>query len=234
VARPHIAHAAVLAMALWLFWKADSATSIACFLLGSGLIVLSIRYGFASKPAAVHILTAGIVSLCLLGLFVDSNVGIVQAMGRDPTLTGRTQLWEELLRMTADPWFGTGFESFWLGERATWLWQNHWWHPNQAHNGYLEVFLSLGWLGIALLSFTLVWGYRNAVGAVHLDPETGSLKLAYFVVAVIYNLTEAAFKGIHPVWIVFLLAVTVVPEPSRREDGLAEAPQRSIARAATT
>ncbi|OLD32160.1 MAG: hypothetical protein AUI49_03885 [Candidatus Rokubacteria bacterium 13_1_40CM_2_68_13] len=219
VGRLRIAHAAIVAMALWLFWKADSATSLACFLVGGGLITLTSRRGFALRPALVHTLTAGIVSLCLFGLFLNSDAGLVQAMGRNSTLTGRTQLWEELLRMTADPWFGTGFESFWLGERAKWMWENHWWHPNQAHNGYLEIFLNLGWLGVALLSFIIVWGYRNVVDALRRDPETGRLKLAYFGAAVLYNMTEAAFKGTHPVWIAFLLAVTIVPKPSHREKG---------------
>ena len=40
-AGPLIAHGAVLAMILWLFWKADSATSVACFLLGGSLLAIA-------------------------------------------------------------------------------------------------------------------------------------------------------------------------------------------------
>jgi O-antigen ligase len=203
-------------MVLWLFWNARSATSLACFLIGGGLITLTSRRAFDLSPRAVHILIAGIVSLCLLGLFID-DAGLVQAMGRDPTLTGRTELWQELLQTSVAPWFGTGFESFWLGKRAKWLWEHHWWHPNQAHNGYLEIYLNLGVVGIGLLALLMASGYRNVVGALRRDPELGGLKLAYFVVAVIYNLTEAAFKVMHPVWIVFLLAITVVPDPKNRK-----------------
>ena len=217
-ARPLIAHGAILAMAVWLFYIADSATSLACFLLGGVLIALTSHRGSALRPAAVYALTAGIVALLSLGLFVDSEEALVESMGRDVTLTGRTQLWDDLLRVTADPWFGTGFESFWLGERVTALWSQYLWRPNQAHNGYLEVFLNLGWVGVALLGFVIAWGYRNVVGALHRDPEFGGLRLAFFVAAVLYNVTEGAFKMMHPVWIAFLLAVMVIPEPEHRED----------------
>ena len=218
MAGPLIAHGAILAMALWLFWMADSVTSLACFLLGGGLIAVKNLPWLARKPTAVQLFVAGVLFLSLVGLFLDVGTDLVEAMGRDATLSGRTILWEELLRTNTDPWFGTGFESFWLGERAKWFWTKYWWHPNQAHNGYLEVFLSLGWVGVALLGLVMVWGFRNVVGAVRQDSGTGRLRLAYFAVAVIYNLTEAAFKGMHLVWIMFLLAATIVPEPPRWED----------------
>jgi O-antigen ligase len=135
-------------------------------------------------------------------------------MGRDTTLTGRTTLWDEVLRLTVDPLFGTGFESFWLGTRLETLWRLYWWHPNQAHNGYLEVFLNLGAAGLVLLAAVMVWGYRNVVESFRRDPATCGLRLAYFLVAALYNLTEAAFKGLHLVWIALLLAIMTVPDPS--------------------
>lgn len=206
---PLVAHGLILLTVLWLFSMADSATSLGCFLVGGSLLVLTWRG--ALGPATVHGLTAGFVTVCVFGLFVNTDVGIIQAMGRDTTLTARTELWQDILRVPVDPLFGTGFESFWLGERAEAFWMKYWWQPNQAHNGYLEVFLNSGWVGLALLGFVFVWGYKNIVGALSYDRELGSLRLAFFVAAVLYNMTEAAFKVIHPVWIVFLLAVTVVP-----------------------
>jgi exopolysaccharide production protein ExoQ len=207
---PLAAHGLILITVLWLFSVADSATSLGCFLVGSSLLVLAAWRG-TLRPATVHGLTAGFVTVCVFGLFINTEVGIIQAMGRDTTLTARTELWQDILRVPVDPMFGTGFESFWLGERAEAFWTKYWWQPNQAHNGYLEVFLNSGWVGVALLGFLFMWGYRNIVGALSSDHELGSLRLAFFVAAVLYNLTEAAFKVIHPVWIVFLLAVTVVP-----------------------
>jgi O-antigen ligase len=149
-------------------------------------------------------------------LLVDTGSGLVAAVGRDTTLTGRTQLWSKVLTMIVDPLFGTGFESFWLGDRVEQIWRIYWWQPNQAHNGYLEVFLNLGVMGLALLGFLIAWGYRNVVASFQADPDTARLKLAYFGAALLYNLTEAAFKGFHIVWIAFLLAIAIVPSTSKR------------------
>jgi len=206
-----IAHGAISATALWLFWMADSATAFGCFLVGGTLIVLARWRWFARGQAAVHILTAAIISLSVLGVLVNTDVGLVETMGRDSTLTDRTHLWEDVLRVPINPLLGTGFESFWLGDRAKSLWEKYKWQPNQAHNGYLEVYLNSGWLGVALLGFVLAWGYRNVIGELHKDSELGGLRLALFMVAMLYNLTEAAFKVIHPVWIAFLLSVVIVP-----------------------
>src|SRR6266571_84796 len=214
-AGPLIAQGAVLAVTLWLFYMIDSATSLACFLLGGGVMWVTSLPGVTRKLAAMHLLVGAVVLLSLFGLFFDVGTDLVQAMGRDTTLTGRTTFWNELLLMDTDPLFGTGFESFWLGERVKRLWGKYWWHPNQAHNGYLEVYLNLGWTGVVLLGLLIAWGYRNVVDGFHRDPEAGRLRLAYFAVAPVYNLTEAAFNGMHLVWFAFLLAVTVVPDPSR-------------------
>lgn len=165
----------------------------------------------ARRPATVHLLVATILSASLFATFLDPGA-LVGALGRDPTLHGRTVIWNQVLGMTANPLLGAGFESFWLGERLKKMWGMYYWHPNQAHNGYLEVFLNLGWVGIALFAVVLVMGYQNAVGAFRRDWRAGSLKLAFFVAAVAYNLTEATFKMTNPVWITFLWAATAGAE----------------------
>jgi hypothetical protein len=57
-------------------------------------------------------------------------------------------------------------------------------------------------------------GYRNVIVAFRRDRHLGMLKLAYFVAAVIYSLTEAGFRMMSPIWVFFLLATIAVPEPS--------------------
>ena len=114
--------------------------------------------------------------------------------------------------MVTDRWFGAGFESFFLGDRLERLWAKYWWRPNEAHNGYPADVLELGWVGIGLLVVLIASAYRHTVAAYRANPAVGAFKLAIVAVAVVYNMTEAAFKVMHPVLIVFLLAATAVPE----------------------
>ena len=212
--RSQIAHGVVLAMTMWLSWQADSATSLACFLLGSALLVVASTPGFARTRTAPHLVMGAVVCVAFTIVFLNADAALVQAMGRDSTLTGRTELWSTLGRMVVDPLFGAGYESFWLGDRVVKLWSVYWWHPRQAHNGYLEVFLNLGSLGVALVGFVVAWGYRNIAAAFARDPDAARMRLAFLVVALAYNVTEAAFKMMHPVWIALLFAVAV-PIPPR-------------------
>jgi len=43
-------------------------------------------------------------------------------------------------------------------------------HVNEAHNGYLEVYLNLGWVGVGLIGLILMKGYSNVVTAFRFDP----------------------------------------------------------------
>jgi exopolysaccharide production protein ExoQ len=215
---PLIAHALVLTMALWLLSITDSATSLGAFLLAGSLIMVTRLPGFAQKPAVVHFLLATVLLIVVSDIFLTGGSSLVQAMGRDSTFTGRTDLWQDVIRLRVDPLFGAGFESFWVGERMNALWKLYWWHPNQAHNGYLEVYLNLGWTGLILLGVLIAWGYRNVVDAIRWEPNVGQLRLALFVAALLYNMTEASFKVVHPVWIVFLLSIVAIPDSSVEEE----------------
>jgi O-antigen ligase len=207
-----IAHGTLVVMVLLLMLIASTMTALSCFLIATALIIATNRTALARKSWLVHFLVLAFVSMSCLALFFDAGAGLVETMGRDSTLTGRTDIWKLVTGMTGHPLFGTGFESFWLGPRLKKIWSVYWWHPNEAHNGYIEVFLNLGWVGLALLGVVYVTSYRNIVRALRRDANTGSLRLAYFVVALVYNFTESAIRIMHPVWILFLLVSVEVRE----------------------
>ena len=208
---PLLAHSVILAMALWLFGKADSSTAVACFLLGAALILITTRY-MGSGPARVHVIVAAVAMTVLLGvLFPNGYTYVVEALGRNTTLTGRTEIWDDLFRMDFSPWVGTGFESFWLGERADYMASRYYFHPNQAHNGYIEMYVNLGLIGVGFLVLLMASGYRRITATYHENASLGPLRLALFTSAAVFNVTEATFKVMHPVWIVLLVVIAAPP-----------------------
>jgi exopolysaccharide production protein ExoQ len=209
-----IAHGVILGMTIWLFIIANSVTSWSCFLMATVLILVSSFRMFGRKTLVVQLLVAAMLFVSFSALFLDTGGSLVKSMARDPSLTGRTEVWKDVLELAGNPLVGTGFESFWLGRRLEKMWSLWWWHPNEAHNGYLEVYLNLGWIGVALLALLLFTGYRNALAAYRRDLKTGRLRLAFFVVAVAYNFTESAIRIMHPIWVIFLFATLAVPGPN--------------------
>ena len=171
----------------------------------------------------VHLLVAAVVCLAVFALFLDAGGGLVASLGRDPTLTGRTAIWNAVLAMSANPLVGTGFESFWMGDRLDKAQKLIGPGVQEAHNGYLELYLNLGWIGIGLLSVLIVTGYRNVIATLRRDPHTGRLRLAFFVAAITYSFTEAGFRMMSLTWIAFLLAIIAVPKLLARKEEVAPA-----------
>ncbi len=218
----------LIAMIAWLLYMANSMTSLSCFMM-TVCILFATRLRFVTRQQVlIHVMVVAMLAVPIYVLFFNSSPDVLNAMGRDATLTGRTELWQMVLKLSGNPLLGTGFESFWLGSRLEAMWAAIWWHPNEAHNGYLETYLSLGWIGVVLLAIVIGAGYWNSMRSLRYNPVLGRLKLAFLVSTCAFNISEAALKGTDPIWIVFLLAATAVPltaaaQPSSREDEEQEA-----------
>jgi len=196
---------AFLYMIGWLLFMAGSATSLVSVVLG-----MSIVLSFSVRSVDVrHLVTcwAGVLLVFACAeLFFGVTDILAPVLGRDPTLSGRRELWSQVLTSDINPIVGTGFESFWLGGQALWLWSEYWWRPNQAHNGYLETYLNLGWIGIILLVASISSAFWKACVNLFSEFDFGRFRLGIVAITIIYNCTEAAFKGLHPVWLLFFIA----------------------------
>lgn len=225
-----LAIGAVLAMVIWLLWTCNSMTSICALSMASIVMLLSTRPAFRRKPALVHLLIVALLSCTIYALFFESSGSLIAGLGRSPTLTGRTEVWHMVLSIPDSRLVGAGYESFWLGPRLQMGWEafpNF--HLQEAHNGYLELFLNLGWIGAILLGILIARGYRTVIAGYRDNPELASLKMAFFLAVVTSALTEAAFRMMGPPWIAFLLATIAVPAYARKADRLNQ-PRRQIAR----
>jgi exopolysaccharide production protein ExoQ len=217
-----LAFGAVLVMIVWLLHLCNSMTSICALSMAGGIMLLSTRPAFRRRPAFVHFFIAGVLVLTLFALFFQSSGGLIASLGRNPTLTGRTTVWPELINLVNHRLVGVGYESFWLGPRLQKVWViTEGLQINEAHSGYVEIFLTLGWIGLALWGALSATGYRNMIAAYRRDPDACGLRIAWFLAPLITGFTEAAFRMMGLTWIVFLLATA-----NSRWDGARKADRR--------
>jgi hypothetical protein len=217
------AQGVVLAMAVWIFQIANSMTSLSCCVLAGSVMVMANQSWVARRKVLVHLMLAGIVVISVVALFFDSSGGMVQSLGRNSTLTGRTDIWRIVIQLSKpSPILGAGFETFWMGDRLETMFRFEK-GIQEAHNGYLEVYANLGWAGVILIAAVIASGYRNVFRTYTEDRSLGSIKIAYFATGIIYSLTEAGFRMMSPVWLGFLLAIIYVPVLKRKKDAMQSA-----------
>jgi len=208
-------NAAFLGMTLWLLRLADSATSRICLLIACAIIIAAYRGWLTRNPSRLTVLLpAALVLYLALEFAFNITAALIESTGRSTTLTGRTELWSDLLGLASNPILGAGYNSFWLGERLQRLWTKYAFRPTQAHSGYLEVYLNLGLIGISLLAAVLISAYRQICRTIS---ETGArasaLSLAFWMLLLFYNIAEAAFCS-HLLWFMFLLGGIRISVPA--------------------
>jgi exopolysaccharide production protein ExoQ len=198
---------AFLASIFWLLHLAQSSTSLACLLIAIGMLwFLGLR--FVNLRHIGLYLVAGVVICASAEALFGIHAMVISALNRDPTLTGRTDVWPVLLDTDTHPVSGYGFESYWVQERITKLRDLAGVTINEAHNGYLETYLQLGFVGLAITLGLIGATYAKASRALINDFSFGRFRLAYLVAILIYNWTEVPFRTHSvPFFLFFLCAI---------------------------
>lgn len=209
-----VIHLLFLIMIGWLIFLANSKTAALALVAGVAVIIASrvavVRRHFGICAVAV------ILFVTVLEMSFSIFGTLAEGAGRDVSLTGRTGLWQTLLADPhLNPLFGVGYASFWLGERLLRYWAMYPTSPPiQAHNGYLEVYLNLGLIGLCLLAGVLWTGLRkirNRIAPAFSTLETSNDRLlstfgiGYGIGYLFYNITEATFQGLNILFVIFLI-----------------------------
>jgi O-antigen ligase len=206
-----VAQVTLLAFGIVLLQMSHCATAVLCFVLGGGLMLATGLRAIRTRPARVGALCLAVVLTGGLGMLFGGGTVVSESLGRGGGLSGRTQIWAASIAAAGNPIIGTGFESFWNTnvEKVARGLQGYWGIHDlvSAHNGYIEVYLDLGWIGVCLIALILITGYRRSVRAFQYDPELAGLTLAYVTTATFYSITEVGFRILTPSWIFLLLAV---------------------------
>lgn len=214
----------LVAMIAYLLHLSNSQTSLVCVVASAGILFMSRAKFIACQPSRMIpvLATIGIVYYGLDSIFHIKDQ-ILELLGRDASLTDRTGLWELVRSLEANPIIGAGFMSFWTGDRMETIWNALGAGINQAHNGYLEQYLNLGYVGVGFIVAIIASALLNVHTHLKRDASAGLLRLCFVIVAILYNYTEASFYGINNMWVMLLLGsldteevcVESAPAPAR-------------------
>jgi exopolysaccharide production protein ExoQ len=204
----------LLGLAVWLLYKANSATSISCTVLGSaGLVAMSLplvrKRLYRSAP---FIVIGGCVLLVLSSVF-GLKGAVFQLLGRDETLTGRTEIWTAVLSEKINPLIGAGYYSFFMGPRVEKFAEVYSFSITQAHNGYIQTYLDGGIIAVCALGAMVLSAGRNIKRKLDSEPYWASARIIFCLIVLVSNWTEATFSRLSISWFVLLLVMIEYPRP---------------------
>jgi len=154
-----------------------------------------------------------IIALSSFATVIVSNLeNTLGLLGRDLTFTGRTELWAAVLdKFKERPWLGYGYSAFWLGleGESSYVWRASTWHPNYAHNGFLDLLIELGLLGmfVYVLSFLSSYG-RGITLARWTKTSAGLWPIVYLTLALISNFSDSTILKQNNIFWVLYVAVS--------------------------
>jgi exopolysaccharide production protein ExoQ len=205
-----VVYGTIIAMIINLLSLCNSTTSIVGLACTAAVMWIAMRCW--RRSAFVHVAVLAVLGLTTFVLFF--NPDMVETLGKSATLSGRTEIWDLVLSRHTNPWIGTGFESFWLGPRLEFMFHAIENLPiNEAHNGYLEVYLNLGWAGVCFIVALILAAYRRVILRWRENPRTATLFLGFLLCTLFNAYTENAFRIMTPSWSFFLLVIMASAQP---------------------
>jgi O-antigen ligase len=156
---------------LFLLAMTMSRTTLIC-LFSVGVFAWFLRFIRDQKRlrgAVVIVAVYGsILFIFLLSLYLET---LLEFLGRDLTLTGRTTIWQAaFLYWTSSPWFGHGYQASWRVYEgmpsyvelvAGWEF-----NPSHSHNAYIDVALGVGSIGLVLYLLWVAKVFANGVASI--------------------------------------------------------------------
>jgi O-antigen ligase len=211
-----------IGLSVLVIWMAHSATGIlllAC--LSIYVISLKVFEKFREKDSVVIGLFATAVVMLLVVAGISYWNEIIYLLGKDPTLTGRTQIWQAIwVSIVKRPLLGYGYMAFWRGlegESANILLANGW-AVTSAHNGYLNIWLMLGAAGLGLVLYSLLRSIKDAALCLRSRRSSHVRWYACIVLLMVVNNVDenTLLSPNNLFWILYIIASVGLSEETRR------------------
>ena len=207
-------------------FMSGSRTSLVALI--GGVVVVVVAAGIKSERTRTTTVGTCLVAMAGIVAWVVAvgTAAPLRLLGRDQTLTGRTELWHAVEHaIGSKPVAGWGFGGFWSQSHgpSQQLLQSVNWDALSSHEGFLEMALNLGLLGtVSVLVLLLRILARAQVLARSANPTVGLYATAIVGFAIIYNLAEAdLFKSRSLLTVLLVIAITLVSITHRSRSRMA-------------
>lgn len=180
----------VLAVLFFCIVMANSATAIVMLISGLGLIYL--LNALRTNSPTINLQRFVLICTLMLGATVVAAYlyeFLLSALGRDPTLTNRTIIWELLDSYIDDEyWYGYGFGAFWVSD-AVLSFVDRWGYIGNAHSGYYEALLHGGVIGLSLVIFVILKTLKDLIRSYITHPQ-GNLVAALMGIVLLQSVVN--------------------------------------------
>jgi O-antigen ligase len=138
---------------------------------------------------------------------------VLNLLGKDPTLTGRTDIWGAVVQKIQErPWLGYGFDGFWHGNfgESFYVRNAMMWDLPNSHNGFLDLTLGIGLIGVAILALVLWTTFVQglAILRTHFSwPHAWAFVYVFYLLMV--NMSESSLSNQNDLQTIFMtIAIT--------------------------
>lgn len=185
-----------------------SKTALLACLAAIGLfIILRIfrRFPVLRIPVLYMFLAGTTGLICLVAFAPDM---MLELIGKDRTLTGRTDIWDALLRSIKEkPYLGYGYGVYWMDQLGPSYYvrlQLQWGIPT-AHNGWIETWLSVGVLGVALFALQYIWTFILALQRIRRGGSETYFAILVVIAFLVFSLSESSILQQNDLsWVLFV------------------------------
>jgi exopolysaccharide production protein ExoQ len=198
-----------LCLSFCLLVLSRSSSSMANF-----LIVIALIPVYNISLWRYHWLVPGIIAVATLGgglsFWLNQNAEILLgSVGKDPTLTGRTEMWPHILDMIwKQPWLGYGYSGFWdnWDSPAAYVWYAVKWLPPNSHNGFLDLLLELGFVGLLIFGIGFCQTIWRSLTWLRTERSWSSFwPILYLSYMILSNLGESALLSRNDIfWVLYV------------------------------
>jgi O-antigen ligase len=143
-----------------------------------------------------------------VGLIAFAPEMMLELIGKDRTLTGRTDIWDALIRSIKEkPYLGYGYGVYWMDQLGPSYYvrlQLQWGIPT-AHNGWIETWLSVGVLGVALFALHFIWTFILSFQRIWRGGSETYFAILAVVTFFIFSLSESSILQQNDLsWVIFV------------------------------